>query len=334
MKKLFSMVLAIIFLFSFHPSLIQAQSKIYVSVDGQSIDFDVQPTIIQGRTLVPLRGIFETLDISVHWDGKTKTVTAVKQEKKIILKINETFATMNEKQLELDVPAKVINGRTMVPIRFIAESTGCEVNWNNNTKTVTIISSTKTPVGIDWGSIQNSVYKNNYLGLTIPVPNDWYVLDNEMKKLLLELGKETLSEASDSKITFDSSELASLNLLTMFQYPLETPVESNPSFVCVAEKISQYPNLQTNNYLLLTKDLLQSTQMELIFEKDIYSETIDTTSFDVMELKIPADSMTLTQKYYCVFIKDYALTFIITYESEEESKILDNILDDIEISQK
>lgn len=85
-----------------------------------------------------MRTIFESLGAEVSWDSNTKTVTAAKDGTKISLTINATTANINGKTVPLSVPAKIINGNTMVPLRFVSESLSAAVNWDNETKTITI----------------------------------------------------------------------------------------------------------------------------------------------------------------------------------------------------
>lgn len=112
--------------------------QIKVEIDGESISFDQYPVNINGRVLVPMRGIFEAFGAEVTWNGSLRQVTGTGFGKKIILNIDDTKAYINEKVIFLDVPAKIINGRTMVPVRFISESLGTSVDWNQKEKTVEI----------------------------------------------------------------------------------------------------------------------------------------------------------------------------------------------------
>lgn len=98
----------------------------------------VSPFIENGRTLVPLRDVFENLNMNVYWDESTQTVTAKGDSNIITLQIGNKTAAVNGINKTLDVPAEVINGRTMVPVRFIAESIGADVNWDNERKIVDI----------------------------------------------------------------------------------------------------------------------------------------------------------------------------------------------------
>ena len=112
--------------------------EISVIVNGMSVVFDQPPIIENGRTLVPLRAIFESLGAEVEWDQPTQTVTAVRGDTTIALTIGSRILTKNGEEVMLDVPAQIVNSRTLVPVRAIAESFGAEVGWDQNTRTVTI----------------------------------------------------------------------------------------------------------------------------------------------------------------------------------------------------
>ncbi len=105
----------------------------FVPQEGQ-----MPPVIIENRTLVPVREVFENLGGSVAWDNDTRTVTVQKGETTIKLVINDKLALVNGAQKELDVPAKIINNKTMVPVRFISENCGLVVGWDGETSTVSI----------------------------------------------------------------------------------------------------------------------------------------------------------------------------------------------------
>lgn len=109
-----------------------------VEIDGGLLNFDVPPMIIDERTVVPFRGILEALGAKVGWDGDTRTVTAIKDDLIIKLQIDSKVALINKETTELDVPAMIVEGRTLIPARFISEALGCKVDWSGNTRTVII----------------------------------------------------------------------------------------------------------------------------------------------------------------------------------------------------
>ena len=109
-----------------------------VEINGEKLMFDQEPILKDGRTLVPLRKIFEALGATVAWDDETQTVTAARENTLVRLTIGSNILNVNGMQKELDVPAQVVNGRTLVPVRAIADSFGCQVGWNGETNTVFI----------------------------------------------------------------------------------------------------------------------------------------------------------------------------------------------------
>lgn len=116
-----------------------AQNNIQVSVNGQPVAFDqARPQMVGGRVLVPLRGVMEQLGAYVQWDASTHTVTATKAGTDIQLRIGDRSATVNGQPVTLDVPAMVVGGSTMVPLRFMGESLGADVRWDTSTSTVAI----------------------------------------------------------------------------------------------------------------------------------------------------------------------------------------------------
>lgn len=110
---------------------------IKVIIDGELMDFEVPAFIEDDRTMVPFRAIFEELGASVQWDDKARTVTAARENLEIKLVIDGA-AYKNGEIINLDVPAKIINSRTMVPLRFVSEALGCDATWDEINKTVVI----------------------------------------------------------------------------------------------------------------------------------------------------------------------------------------------------
>lgn len=113
-------------------------TDITVTVNGVKVEFDQSPIIVDNRTLVPLRAIFEALGATVDWDGSTQTVTSERNNTIIKVTIGNNIIQRNNENIELDVPAQIINDRTLVPARAVAEAFGCYVDWNGETKTVII----------------------------------------------------------------------------------------------------------------------------------------------------------------------------------------------------
>jgi polyhydroxybutyrate depolymerase len=113
------------------------------TVNGVSNTLDSPPVIKNGRTLVPIRAIIEALGGTIGWDAAEKKVTISFGSTTIELWIGKSTAKVNGINTPIDptnlqVVPEIINGRTMLPLRFVAESLGCSVDWNATTKTITI----------------------------------------------------------------------------------------------------------------------------------------------------------------------------------------------------
>ncbi len=115
-----------------------AASNITIIVDGKTQSYGNQAKIQNGTTLVPLRGIFEALGADVTWNQVTKTIDVSKGSLSVWLKIGSNVTKVNGQTVNISVPAQVDRGVTVVPLRFISEALGSNVNWDQKTKTITI----------------------------------------------------------------------------------------------------------------------------------------------------------------------------------------------------
>ncbi|WP_340005011.1 copper amine oxidase N-terminal domain-containing protein [Paenibacillus sp. FSL K6-0276] len=142
MKKLWISILVVLVVFPMmFQSSVKAATPISIIIDGVRLSTDQAPVMVNGRTMVPLRAIFEAFNATIKWNQKAQTVTATKDDTTIMLKIGSKTATINNKAVTLDVPGLNLKGRTMVPTRFVSEALGHEVGWNPKTQVVTITTS-------------------------------------------------------------------------------------------------------------------------------------------------------------------------------------------------
>lgn len=119
------------------------KKNITVVLNGQELFFGQPPVIKDGRTLVPMRAIFEAMGAGVEWDANTRTVISTKNDLSIKLSINDYVMVKNGVKIYLDVPAQLIGDYTMIPIRAVAEAFGANVEWDGETQTIYIISCVK-----------------------------------------------------------------------------------------------------------------------------------------------------------------------------------------------
>ncbi len=115
-----------------------ASDNIRLFVNNEELVCDVEPVIINSRTMVPVRGIFEKLNAEVSWNDMLNQVIITSEDSIIIITVNSNVAYLNSKIVYLDSAPVIINGRTLVPVRFISESIGYDVDWDGTTRTVWI----------------------------------------------------------------------------------------------------------------------------------------------------------------------------------------------------
>lgn len=117
-----------------------------VFVDGQRLAIDVAPRIIRGRTLVPIRAVFEALGAEVTWDASTSRVFAATGGRTVTLTVGSLIAGVDDKRYLLDVAPIISNGRVLVPLRFSGEAFGAEVAWEAETLKILLSSGMGAPV--------------------------------------------------------------------------------------------------------------------------------------------------------------------------------------------
>jgi len=134
--------------------------EIQVLLNGETMQFDVPPMIMDNRTMVPMRAIFEALGAEIMWDGEHQTIAAFTPAKTINLAVDDNIAIIFPADLPmpggepefiiLDVPPTIVDNRTLVPLRFVSEALGATVDWDDITRTV-IIEEGEPTVVFDFG---------------------------------------------------------------------------------------------------------------------------------------------------------------------------------------
>jgi hypothetical protein len=143
MKRILTILLTTVMLAALGAGYAVAEEipDITVTLDGEKIDFpDASPYLYKDRTLVPIRFISEAMGADVSWNGDEQEVTIVKGRDTIITHILSSKATLNGVMYAFDVSTRITEDRTFVPLRFVAEMLNCDVDWDENTYTVTITS--------------------------------------------------------------------------------------------------------------------------------------------------------------------------------------------------
>lgn len=254
MKKILSVILCLSLAASL---LIGATSvsadEISVELDGNPIEFDVKPEIIDGRTMVPLRKIFEEIGATVKWDNDTQTVSARKNKKTITLSIDSADLQIDRgdtdeegnpiyETVTLEVPAQIVSGRTLVPARAISESFGLDVDWDGDNKKVTITS--EQDEDESWKENVGSINLSDltYEGEGVEI--------NETQIKITQGGDFTVSGTlSDGNITISTKEKVKIRLsgakITSSNNPCIFVEDADKSYITLTDG--------TENYLIAEK---------------------------------------------------------------------------------
>lgn len=251
MKKIISMLLVVVIILpSFNMIGVFANTPITVELDNNLIKFDVQPVEINGRVLVPVRAIFEALGATVDWNGDKNEVISTKEG--ITIKLYKDNNTMykNGKAITLDVPAKDINDRILVPVRAISEAFGCKVDWDNDKAQVLIKSKEYFFVQLknyikEKGKYEKQQYSINYYSDQGMTMNIVYDLKNDNLQILLENrqivdSSQNLSTNNTLKLTLDEKNheydiYSCIDLMTNGQIDFSIVAESKIDAQSVSE---------------------------------------------------------------------------------------------------
>lgn len=157
MKQILSTVFLLLILIVSLPLNASAlEQPVSVQLDGLTLSLEIPPVILNGRTLVPFRAITESMNIPVSWDDKSRSVTASDGTTTVRLQIDNPIAYINNNPVTLDAAPKIMNGRTLIPLRFFSEAFDCKVDWNSTLRRVTITSPPKTMTVIGFYALGDS----------------------------------------------------------------------------------------------------------------------------------------------------------------------------------
>lgn len=325
LKKLIGFISLFVLLFCIK-SICMASSDISVEVDETKIVFDQDPVIDNGRTLIPLRGVFDKLNCSVEWNGAEKKVTIKKGNDNVTLKIGENTVYKNASiAAKIDVPAKIINGRTMIPVRGVFELFDNYVLWKQDTRTVQIYGSYGNSVDIDLKKLEEtnkalkmlenssnikttSVYSDNKTEVFYSKENDGnlnvHVIDNNFescwnnKKYYEKRGENNIYEMIYSNL------ISKKSLENYFPENLSISWNYNPNekIVFAYEKNNKYyVKTEISDLSLLGEDWMKSFGIEnngkcvsrFIIDSDTFEilscdsyQIIDGIEKNIMSLKI------------------------------------------------
>jgi hypothetical protein len=161
--------------------VLPALARISVDVNGSPMDFTgVQPASIGGRVFIPLRAVAESLGAEVRWNAASQTVFGNREGRDFELPLGSRRATVQGRAVTLDAPARMMHGTTMVPLRFVAEALGAEVNWDPSSQRVAV-------------NLEGAKVTSKVAGSRMVIPGNTVVrvkLDNELSSKTARRGDE------------------------------------------------------------------------------------------------------------------------------------------------
>lgn len=182
---------------------------------------------------------------------------------------------------------------------------------------------------ISLGVMEGNNYSNDYFGLSLTLPDDWYIATQEEIALITDIGKELIvGDDEEKNQQFDLSMEQTINMVFSFKYPLDYIDGFNPNFMVMAENLNLIAGLTIKNgadYLAIMEDIMGSTGMPYVFN-DVYTEKIGGKEFHVLESGLILGYMNVNQKIYATIMDGYALVFSISFETEEDEEEAGNIL--------
>lgn len=263
MKRKVSILLVIILIISLAPLHIFANDNITVILNGERVNFDVQPQIINNRVMVPMRAIFEKLGMEVTFDKKVNWITASNSNTFIGMTVGKNKILVNLDVITIDTPPVIRNNRTLVPLRAISESLDMDVSWDSLSRTVTIIKNKK----IDYN------YKYNVLCNIMAECQDGLTYNAEALLICTRSMQDFLMNNVDNREY--SHDLAISNINKSYD-----KIEN-------AIKIINYEENKNNNYIFSNiKDYLESMipKYEYMINIEYYEKEGDYRHGSIVEI--------------------------------------------------
>lgn len=194
--------------------------EINVKLNGEAVEFSSQePVVIEGRTLIPLRGVFEKLGYEIEWDNETKTAVFKKADTEVKVTVNADSFDVNGEKVSLDVPAQIVNGSMMLPLRAVGEATGLEVDWDSESKTVSLKSQAETKTE----KVTESITENGTESKTEDVTEK----DSKSSGEKTKTDVKNINEAEDKAFAKEYIEYNMASALCAAYISVETNMEAN-----------------------------------------------------------------------------------------------------------
>jgi len=257
---------------------VYAQSNIRVVLNGEELAFDVQPRIVNDRVMVPMRGIFESLGAEIEWEDSTRTMRATRADRVIVMRLDDGIMRVNQNGFELDAAPLSVYGRTMVPIRAIADGLDATVNWDPDTQTVDIVRG-QTPLAVTASGGQSLEQR---------------LAQNPVMGMLNGYGNSRLREIQyDTRLHFEQSVLP--EVLSDNEYFLERVIERS--------RVELIERLLHNQWELLA---FYNVANDLNENRQLYDLPIEDQWNEVLSARLPQYGLTANEHILNITIETIA----------------------------
>lgn len=264
-------VLTMILSFCFSVSVFAEDECIKVYVNNEKVEFDVNPILENGRTLVPLRGVFEKLDAKVDWNKNTMQAVIKDENNEIEMMLNKNKVMVNGEIKDIDSPTKMINSRTFAPLRFISETLGHDVRWDENTNSVYITKYKSVPVNKN--IIPTVGTKDNLIAL-LEYNSKIYNYIGLIRPMVMEKTEDTVFEsAAEAPVASSGSDSSNTNNqvegveegdivkndgkhIFIKSYDKVKIIDSNPSNPRIISQVDVPENMDINEIYITEKKLV------------------------------------------------------------------------------
>ena len=185
---------------------------------------------------------------------------------------------------------------------------------------------------IDFGEFEGGIYSNSFFNLMLSIPDEWEVLDLESRMEIMKRGGEIVAGNNQGlKAAINAADLKSLNLLSAYEYPPGSAVETNPGIMLIAEKVKHAPGIKRgSDYHFHAKKLMKLSRVRISYPEEIYETSIDGVTFDVMTSEMTlGPGVVIRQRQYATIMNGYALLVALTYQDESGLGQLEEIVETI-----
>lgn len=188
----------------------------------------------------------------------------------------------------------------------------------------------------DYGKIENNQYINDFFNISVDIPEDWFIQNEEQIKEMQKMGRElVVGDNEQLNAAIKVSEINTANLLSVNKYELGAPVDFNPSFGLIAENLSHAPGVKKgSDYLFQVRRLLEQSKIEYNqLDKKFKKTIISGHEFYILNSEIDYMGTIIKQSYYTTIKNKFAVSFVITFSDKKQRKELMEVVNSLEIKQ-